>query len=69
MIIRTRLTVALVLAIHPQAREYAVHHTVLQRFILRIRSNGEPWSSVFRYRRESKPRRVMLGKPDAVEAN
>ncbi len=65
---RTRLTDALALAARPREREYAVHDTALQGFMLRVQPNGA-WSWVFRFRREGTPRRVTLGKPEAVKAD
>ena len=51
---RARLTDALAIAARPREREYAIHDTALQGFLLRVQPNG-------------KPRRVTLGKPGAVE--
>ena len=65
---RARLTDALALAARPHEREYAIHDTALQGFILRVQPNGAR-SWVFRYRRDGKPRRVTLGKPDSVKAD
>ena len=65
---RARLTDALALAARPREREYAVHDTALQGFMLRIQPNGAR-SWVFRFRRDGTPRRVTLGKPDAVKAD
>ncbi len=65
---RTRLTDALALAVQPREREYAIHDTALQGFMLRVQPNGAR-SWVFRFRRGGKPRRVTLGKPDAVKAD
>ena len=65
---RARLTDALALAARPREREYAVHDTALQGFMLRVQPNGAR-SWVFRFRRDGKPRRVTLGKPDAVKAD
>ena len=65
---RARLTDALALATRPREREYAVHDTALQGFMLRVQPNGAR-SWVFRFRRDGKPRRVTLGKPDAVKAD
>ena len=62
---RTRLTDALVLAARPREREYAIHDTAPQGFMLRIQPNGAR-SWVFRFRRDGSPRRVTLGKPEAV---
>ena len=64
---RARLTDALALAARPRAREYAIHDTALQGFMLRVQPNGAR-SWVFRFRRDGKARRVTLGKPDAVKA-
>ena len=64
---RARLTDALALAARPRAREYAVHDTALQGFMLRVQPNGAR-SWVFRFRRDGTPRRVTLGKPGAVRA-
>ena len=63
---RARLTDALALAARPRAREYAIHDTALQGFMLRVQPNGAR-SWVFRFRRDGKARRVTLGKPDAGE--
>ena len=65
---RSRLTDALALAARPREREYAIHDTALQGFMLRVQPNGAR-SWVFRFRRDGKPRRVTLGKPDAVKAD
>ena len=65
---RARLTDALALAARPREREYAIHDTALQGFMLRVQPNGAR-SWVFRFRRDGKPRRVTLGKPDAVRAD
>ena len=65
---RARLTDALALAARPREREYAIHDTGLQGFILRVQPNGAR-SWVFRFRRDGKARRVTLGKPDAVKAD
>ncbi|MXW90375.1 MAG: tyrosine-type recombinase/integrase, partial [Rhodospirillaceae bacterium] len=65
---RARLTDALALAARPREREYAVHDTALQGFMLRVQPNGAR-SWVFRFRRDGTPRRVTLGKPDAVKAD
>ena len=65
---RARLTDSLALAARPREREYAVHDTALQGFMLRVQPNGAR-SWVFRFRRDGKPRRVTLGKPDAVKAD
>ena len=65
---RTRLTDALALAARPREREYAIHDTALQGFMLRVQPNGAR-SWVFRFRRDGKLRRVMLGRPDAVRAD
>ncbi len=51
-----------------RAREYSIHDTALQGFMLRVQPNGAR-SWVFRFRRDGKPRRVTLGKPDAVKAD
>ncbi|MCY4438821.1 MAG: integrase family protein [Deltaproteobacteria bacterium] len=64
---RARLTDALALATRPREREYAVHDTALQGFMLRVQPNGTR-SWVFRFRRGGTPHRVTLGKPDAVKA-
>ena len=63
-----RLTDALALSARPREREYAIHDTALQGFMLRVQPNGAR-SWVFRFRRDGKPRRVTLGKPDAVKAD
>ena len=65
---RARLTDALALAARPREREYAIHDAALQGFMLRVQPNGAR-SWVFRFRRDGKPRRVTLGKPDAVKAD
>ncbi len=65
---RARLTDALALAARPREREYAVHDTALQGFMLRVQPNGAR-SWVFRFRRDGKPRRVTLGRPEAVKAD
>ena len=65
---RARLSDALALAARPSKREYAIHDTALQGFMLRVQPNGAR-SWVFRFRRDGKPRRVTLGKPDAVRAD
>ena len=65
---RARLTDALALATRPREREYAIHDTALQGFMLRVQPNGAR-SWVFRFRRDGTPRRVTLGKPDAVKAD
>ncbi len=65
---RARLTDALALAARPREREYAIHDTALQGFMLRVQSNGAR-SWVFRFRRDGKARRVTLGRPDAVKAD
>lgn len=49
-------------------REYAIHDTSLQGFTLRVQPN-DTRSRVFRFRRDSKPRRVTLGKPGPVKAD
>ena len=64
---RARLTDALALAARPREREYAIHDSALQGFMLRVQPNGAR-SWVFRFRRDGKPRRVTLGKPGAVKA-
>ena len=65
---RARLTDALALASRPREREYAIHDTALQGFMLRVQPSGAR-SWVFRYRRDGKPRRLTLGKPEAVKAD
>jgi len=65
---RARLTDALALAARPREREYAIHDTALQGFMLRVQPNGA-LSWVFRFRRAGTPRRVTLGKPDAIMAD
>ena len=65
---RARLTDALALAARPREREYAIHDTTLQGFMLRVQPNGAR-SWVFRFRRDGKPRRVTLGRPGAVKAD
>ena len=64
---RARLTDALALAAQPREREYAIHDSALQGFMLRVQPNGAR-SWVFRFRRDGTPRRVTLGKPGAVMA-
>ena len=64
---RARLSDALALAARPREREYAIHDTALQGFMLRVQPNGAR-SWVFRFRRDGKPRRITLGKPVAVKA-
>jgi len=65
---RARLTDALALAAQPREREYAIHDTALQGFMLRVQPNGAR-SWVFRFRRDGTPRRVTLGKPEAVKSD
>ena len=65
---RARLTDAIALAARPREREYAIHDTALQGFMLRVQPNGAR-SWVFRFRRDGEPRRVTLGKPDTVKAD
>ena len=65
---RARLTDALALAARPSGREYAIHDTALQGFMLRVQPNGAR-SWVFRFRRDGTPRRVTIGKPEAVKAS
>ena len=66
---RARLTDALALTAQPREREYAIHDTALQGFMLRVQPNGAR-SWVFRFRRDGKPpRRVTLGRPGAVKAD
>ena len=66
---RARLTDALALAAQPREREYAIHDTALQGFMLRVQPNGAR-SWVFRFRRDGKPpRRITLGKSGAVKAD
>ncbi len=64
---RARLSDALALAARPREREYAVHDAALPGFMLRVQPNGAR-SWVFRFRRDGKPRRVTLGKPETVKA-
>lgn len=54
--------------LRPRDREYAIHESALQGFMLCVQPNGAR-SCVFRYRRDGKPRRVTLGKPGAVKAD
>ena len=55
-------------AVRPREREYAIHDTTLQGFVLRVQPNGaRSWA--FRYRRDGKPHRVTLGKPGAMKAD
>ena len=63
---RARLTDARALAARPRAREYAIHDTGLQGFMLRVQPNGAR-SWVFRFRRDGKPRRVTLDQHGAIE--
>ena len=63
---RARLTDAL--ASRPRKREYAIHDTAVQGFMLRVQPDGAR-SWVFRFRRDGKLRRVTIGKPDAVKAD
>ncbi|MYA60481.1 MAG: tyrosine-type recombinase/integrase [Chloroflexi bacterium] len=65
---RARLTDVLALAARPSEREYAIHDTALQGFMLRVQPNGAR-SWVFRFRRDGTPRRVTIGKPEAVKAS
>ena len=65
---RARLTNALAFAAQPREREYAIHDTALQGFMLRVQPNGAR-SWVFRFRRDGTPRRVTLGKPNTVKAD
>ena len=65
---RARLTDTLALAARPREREYAIHDAALQGFMLRVQPNGAR-SWVFRFRRDGTPRRVTLGKPEAVKAD
>ena len=65
---RACLSDALALTAPPREREYAIHDTALQGFMLRVQPNGAR-SWVFRFRRDGTPRRVTLGKPDAVKAD
>ena len=65
---RVRLTDSLALAARPREREYAIHDLALQGFMLRVQANGAR-SWVFRFRRDGKPRRVTVGKPDAVKTD
>ena len=64
---RTRLTDALALAAQPRAREYAIHDTALQGFMLRVQPGGaQSW--VLRFRRDGKSRRVTLGPAAGLSA-
>ena len=65
---RAHLTDALALASQPREREYAIHDTALQGFMLRVQPNGAR-SWVFRYRRDGKPRLVTPGKPETLKAD
>lgn len=65
---RLRLSDDAALRALPRMREYALHDTVLQGFMLRVQPGGAR-SWVLRYRRDGKPRRVTLGKPGALTAN
>ena len=62
---RACLADALALAVQPRERGYAIYDSDLQGFMLRVQSNGAR-SWVLRFRHDGKPRRVTLGKPDAV---
>ena len=64
---RTRLTDALALAAQPRAREYAIHDTALQGFMLRVQPGGaQSW--VLRFRRDGKSRRITLGPAAGLSA-
>ena len=65
---RACLTDALALTARPREREYAIHNATLQGFMPRVQPNGVR-SGVLRFRRDGEPRRVTLGKPDAVKAD
>ena len=65
---RACLTDTLALATRPRDREYAIHDTAVQCFMLRVQPNGAR-SWVFRFARDGKARRVTLGKPGAVKAD
>ena len=64
---RVRLTDTVALAAQPRAREYAIHDTALQGFMLRVRPGGTR-SWVLRVRRDGKPHRVTLGSTAAFTA-
>ena len=61
---RARLTDAL--AARPREREYAIHDTTLQGFMLRVQPNGAR-SWVFRFRRSGKPEAVKADQARAAE--
>ena len=65
---RARLSDASAFAARPREREYAIHDTTLQGFLLRVQPNGAR-SWVLRFRWDGKPCRVTLGKPGAVKAD
>ena len=65
---RARLTDIIALVAQPREREYAIHDTALQGFMLRVQANGAR-SWVLRFRRVGKPRPVTLGKQDAMKAD
>ena len=65
---RARLTDARALAARPREREYAIHDTALQGFMLRVQPDGSR-SWVFCFRRDGTPHRVTLGKPDSAKAD
>ena len=65
---RARLTDTIARAARPREREYAIHDTVLQGFMLRVQPNGaRSWA--LRFRRGDKPRRVTIGKQNAMSAD
>ncbi len=65
--LRVRLNDTVVHAATPQAREYAIHDTALQGFMLRVRPSGvRSW--VLRVRRHGRSRRITLGPVTALTA-
>ena len=64
---RIRLSDAVARAAQPQAREYAIHDTTLQGFMLRVRPGGaRAW--VLRLSRDGRSRRITLGSATAFTA-
>ena len=65
---RARLTNTIAHSARPREREYAIHDTVLQGFMLRVQPNGaRSWA--LRFRHGDKPRRVTIGKQNAMSAD
>ena len=64
---RARLTDAVARAARPRVREYAIHDTTLQGFMLRVQPDGAR-SWVLRFRRNGKSRRVTLGRAGTLTA-